>query len=480
MKLPDLNLFKRNFVSIVFTSSRILVLKMNSKLDTVESFGQRNIPPGVIMNYRVGERKVLADSIKDLWKELKLKEKFVGVVVPEFATYTKVIDLPNLSDTEINEALNWQVQEYLPAPIEELIFDWKIINRSSDTCQILVVSILKDVLMGYIDVVGDAGLYPLVVETPSLSIERITSVDDDGKLIIYLSKPEALLVLTQGHKIVASSVVSSDNLNIIVSTALQTMSHYKEVEVKRVLIGGVGLTEDLISHLNYNLARPVNLLNLNLKGMAPAQIQDFLLAVSLQMKDPAEPASEATINLLPITWAEKYKKEMLSIKNWTLTLIVSIITWSTFLLALIVFVLLSFQAEELKKEGNTGVATGFSEIVSQVQKVNTKAEKLISIHGSIISYSDPLNKIAGYKNENIQISRYTFNLENGLVTISGLSTNREGLIDFKSKIDEDPDFSEINNFPVTSLIAESNIPFVFEIQYLPLTQPAKQNFKLKL
>lgn len=482
MNLPDLNLFKKNFVSLVITSTTVKLVKLNSKLDKVEFFAQKPIPPGVMMNYRVQEKKVLVKVITDLWKEQKIRDKFVGVVVPEFATYTKTINLPNLSDTEIGEALKWQLQELLPTPVEDVIADWKVIKRTKEGSQILVVSILKEVLMGYIDVIGEAGLSPLVVETPSLSIERITNGDNshEGKLVIYVSKPGALLVMTKGHQIVASSVGSSENLNIVINTALQMMSHYKETEVKSVIIGGTGVTQDLISHLNYNLAKPVSFLKKDLAGMQPVQVQDYLLGISLQMKDPSEPTSETTVNLLPPGWADKYRHELMRLKIWTLTLIISIVTWASFLSAFTVFILLGFQVDSLSNQGTASAVAGFNQAIAEVQSINKKVDNLVSISQGFRSYTKPINILAGLKTGGISLNSYLIDLETGAVKISGISSDRTSLIQYKNAIESDENFSDINNFPVTRLLQESNISFEFETKYLPFFKPKKANIKLKI
>lgn len=480
MNLPNLNLFQKNFISVVITPTRILVTKLNNNKTKVEVVAQKNIAPGVIMSYRVMESKVLVETIQSLWKENKIHDKFVGVVVPEFATYTKTLELPNLSDSEINEALGWQMEEYLPAPIDEMVVDWKIIKREKEKVVVLVVAIIKEMLMGYIDVIGSAGLSPLVVETPSLSISRITAVDDQPKLIIYLNGPEALIVISQGHNILASSVVSSTSINIIVSTALQIISHYNNIQIEHVYVGGVGISQDLISNLHYNLGRTVQLLDYKVGNLAPPQTQDYLLGISLQHKDPVEPASELTINLLPSEWADTYRKQLTIFKGWTLTLIVSIITWSSFLAAFLVMMVISLQVDSYSRHADSDSLLEYNQAVASVNQANALAKKIVDIDNQITPYQEVINHIYSFKNDGITISSISINMENGSMKILGNAIQPQSLITFHDDLEADEDIAAID-FPFTNLLEQTNITFEFETAYVPLTQPSKRsNIKLSL
>jgi Tfp pilus assembly PilM family ATPase len=284
MKLPNFHFFKRTFISLVITPRQIKAIKINLKKNSVVKFAQVDVPPGVVMNYRVKDKELFVKAIRTLWDKNKIRDKYVGVVVPEFSTYTKSLSLPNLTDTEINEALSWRLQDFLPASLDDFVYDWKVLRREKDKTLVQVVAVLKDVLFGYIDAVGQAGLSPLVVETPSLSVQRIVSGDSVGKLIIYVGQADSTLVISNGDEIVASSVVTAGDFNNIVSIARQMLAHYSSVTVQKVVICGVGLTQDLVQFLNYNLGRSVQFADVKLAGLLPGQVQDFLLGISLQKK----------------------------------------------------------------------------------------------------------------------------------------------------------------------------------------------------
>ena len=479
MKLPNFSLFKRTFISVVMSPRQIKAIKVNTKTGKVIKFAQIELPVGVIVNYRVKEKELLAKYLRELWDKNKIRDKYVGVVVPEFSTFTKSLELPNITDVEIAEALSFRMQEFLPTNVEDVVFDWKISKREKEKARVLVVAILKDVLFGYIDAVGAAGQSPLVVETPSMSIQRIIDKDPSGKMILYMGPSEAILVITAEQEIVASSVINSDNINSIVTTARQMLAHYSAVTVEKVMVSGVGLTQDLIQFLNYNLGRPVQFADVKAAGLLPGQVQDYLVGLSLQYKDPAEPASETTINLLPPSWADYYKTQSTGIRAWTLTLIASIIVWSTFLFVTIVFMVLRLQAQSLESSAADGKTGELNIAVTRVNEVNALAENVIKYNQSLVPPQAIINLLSDAKTEGISLNYYKVNYETGEVIIRGLAATRSNLLAFKNSVEALEKLSAVH-LPVTSLVEETNISFEMSLSYSDFVAKNRAPVKLKI
>lgn len=479
MKLPNFNLFKRSFISLVITPSQVKVVKVNTKSNKVTKFAQADVPPGIIVNYRVKDKDALVKIIKDLWSKNHISERYVGVVVPEFSTYPKTFVLPNLTDVEIDEALKWRLQEYLPTPLEEVTFDWKMIKRDKKEAHVLVVAILKDVLYGYIDSVGSAGLSPLVVETPSLSIHRIIGEWQVGKLIIYMSAQEAILIVTNGPEIIASSVVASEDFNVVVRTAQQMLTHYSSVNIEKIVISGVGLSQDLVQFLNYNLGRPVSFANTNVKGMLPGQLQDFLVGISLQYKNPVEPRSELTINLLPPDWAEFYKEQHQGFQTWTLTLIISIVIWTAFLSVFMAFTFFSLQLNDLKNNPVNEQTQELNKVVTQVTSINKTADTIITATSTMVDPQKVANLLTSIRVGGVTINKFTIDYESGEIDMSGTAATRDNLLEYKNKLDADENFANID-LPLESLVQEADISFAIRMTDKKLVKPVKAPAKLKL
>ena len=174
-----------SFVSLYFTSSKLLLLELNSSGKKAQVYAAVDLPEGVIQDHRVRDEKSLSDILKRVWQKLKIKEKSVGIVIPEFSTFTKSINLPKLERDELDEAVKWQAEEYIPLDPAGMSLDWKILSETEEGYRVLLVAVSQDLLNGYVSAVDSAGLIPLVVETPSMSLVRAVGEDVKSKLIIF-------------------------------------------------------------------------------------------------------------------------------------------------------------------------------------------------------------------------------------------------------------------------------------------------------
>ncbi len=439
---------------------------MDAAKKKVKVYGTFDLPAGVIQNYRVLDTSKLSEFIKSTFKTLKISEKKAAIVVPEYSTFTKSLVLPKLGVKDLDEAVRRQTQEVLPDTIEDLIMDWQIVEERKSDFLILVSVIHKDVLSGYVDAVAGAGLLPLVVETPSLSLTRAVDGDEGGKLIIYVSLRETILVIVAGERIVATSVASSSSQNDIIQTAKRMLTHYRNIKVEKVRVGGVALAQSFLTALANELEREIYAIKVDADSIEPEIAQEYLVAISLQRKDPAVPESVSTINLLPPFWAKKYEIQARNIRIWTLSLIGSFVVWACFLVITIAYMLLISQINDLEKESVAGKNPRIGEVFSRVEEVNKLAEAVNSLSDQIIYPEEIINKMAAVKPPVIILDYLNINLEKGRVDVSGYVDNRTSLIGFKEKLEETADFSEVV-IPLTSFINEQDFEFEMVINFGP-------------
>ena len=228
-------MFKESLVAIYFDLNKLLLIELASNKKKVKNYNSVELPAGLIKNYKVQDKNVLGEVLKELWSKAGIKAKTVGIVIPEFSTFTKLIQLPKLSVGEIDEAIRWQAQEYLPTGSENMIMDWKIVEKDETGIWTLVVAVDKKILMDYVESAEIAGLYPLIVETPSVCLTRLSAKEDGGRLLLYKSQEDTLLVVSQKEKILGTSVVHSPTDKETAEVAAKMVNHFEGVSIKKVL-----------------------------------------------------------------------------------------------------------------------------------------------------------------------------------------------------------------------------------------------------
>ncbi|OGM75484.1 hypothetical protein A2382_00335 [Candidatus Woesebacteria bacterium RIFOXYB1_FULL_38_16] len=472
-------MFQKKFISIVFTSRKIQYLQLDSSKKTVVKFGSFDIPPGLIVAYQVKDVAVLSQLVAGTYKQLGLKEKAVGIVIPEFSTYTRAFNFPKLEHQELDEAVRWDAADFLPDSGKDMLMDWEIIGEEGETYKVLMAAIKKEALAGYVDAVSRAGLIPLIVETPSLSLVRVTDGIDVEKLVVYVSADETILVLGKGESILASSVANSSSQNEIIQTAQRLIQHYSKVAVEKVFVGGANLSGQFLNDFQANLGKKIELINIAIQGLTPAQVQEYIIPISLQLKDPVQPASEATINLLPKEWEKHFKERLTGLRYWTLTLFISVIVWVCLLAVVITYMLFDKVARDYEARETMVDDKVLTQVTADVERANNLSESVLSITESIVWPQTIVNQITKVKPVGIEILSFDLNLEKGTVKLIGKAADRSVLINFKKKIESTSAFDSIE-LPITSLVSETNLDFEMTFIYMPVMKETKKVPKLKI
>lgn len=130
----------------------------------------------------------VAEILMKLLKESSINEKNISISLPESAVFTRTIKFPNLTDQEINSAVKWEADQYIPIPLEEAIVQHEIVERntasSPPSVSVLLVAAPRKLVQKYMKVVDLAKLNPVFVETELVSLVRSLSSPDRVSLII--------------------------------------------------------------------------------------------------------------------------------------------------------------------------------------------------------------------------------------------------------------------------------------------------------
>jgi len=467
---------RKTFVSLYFSAAnKLQVIQLNSHKSKVERFLTIDLPKKLLNNYKVEETQTLAKILRSVWKKLKLKERTVGIVVPEFSTFIKVLNIPKLESKELNEAIHWQAQEYLPKGLTDMVLDWKFVKETEKEYQVLVIAMEKEILTSYVNAAAGAGLFPLVVETPSLSLARVAGSDDTGTLSIYKSFDEMILVVSQGEKIFGSTVVPMDDYSKVIDVVTKMIGHYKDAQVGKIKIGGIEFDTRLADELAKITKMKIEWQDISITGIEKEKIQEYLIPIALQMEDPLEPADVHTINLLPDELVSKYSGEKVRLQVWSLTLLASLFIWISFVAALGVFLYLGREIEA-NKQSSTPQGSSVNErtaTLNEVKRINKLTDDVLKVTSILVPPEKILNGIYTLKPADISINEYKIGFDKGDIKLAGISQSRSSLIEFKQRLEDSPNFSNII-IPISSFEVETNLNFEMSFFYDPLVEDQKK------
>jgi len=128
------------------------------------------------------DEEEMAQAIKKAVNDSGIEDKFVNIALPETQIYTKVIEMPVLSDKELSSAIYYEAEQYIPIPLAQITFVWSILSRPQksvpgDKMEVLMVGAPTTLVNKYKKVIGMAGLTINSMETQILAAIRAVVID---------------------------------------------------------------------------------------------------------------------------------------------------------------------------------------------------------------------------------------------------------------------------------------------------------------
>ncbi len=209
-------------------SLKYLSLGRARKKIFIEAFGNRPISPGIIESGQIKQTEEFVKFLKNCRKEFK--SKFLIVSIPEEKTFIGNIQLPFMEEKNIRGSLEMQLEEYIPLPAKEAIFDYEILETVSDQkgqkkyFNISFAAAPSKIIMSYRDVLEEAGFVPLIFETEPHALTRalVRPEEKNTQMLIDFGRIRATFIIACGRKIYLASTikVSGETLDMAVSRAL--------------------------------------------------------------------------------------------------------------------------------------------------------------------------------------------------------------------------------------------------------------------
>jgi len=174
---------------------RAAELSLGKGAATLERFGQVALPLGAVRDGEVIDSDTVAGAIKQLWAQAKFSSKKVVVGVANQKVVVRQVDLPWLPVKELRQSLAFQVQDFIPMPVEQAILDFHPLEEFTNDAggrmlRVLLVAASRDMVMSAMEAAQRAGLTPVMVDlTPFAMLRALAPADQMG----FSAEAEALV-----------------------------------------------------------------------------------------------------------------------------------------------------------------------------------------------------------------------------------------------------------------------------------------------
>ncbi|HQM15866.1 MAG TPA: type IV pilus assembly protein PilM [Candidatus Woesebacteria bacterium] len=188
-------------------SFKAIVAKLG-KQPTITRVAETPNTSGISIPKDESQASKLAEILDQFFNDHKLPRTDVYLSLPEEVVATKVIYLPPLSDAELASAIDWQAEQHIPIPLNQLSLEYQVLyrppkNQKDQPMRVLLVGTRRNVVELISQVFFTIGIQPKAMETQIFSIIRALGFEesDPTTLIVHIGAENTQLAVVEKTEI---------------------------------------------------------------------------------------------------------------------------------------------------------------------------------------------------------------------------------------------------------------------------------------
>ena len=154
-------------------------------------------------------------SVSEALSEIKQKYKLslVTISLPEEKAYIFSTEVPALSPREIRAGLELKLEEYVPIPPREAVFDYQVIGNNPENGHVRVsVAVVPHLVVSrYVELLASVGLVPISfdISAQAAADALIKKGDDSPSILVNVGRSSTRLSLVSRRAVHFSSLVNA-------------------------------------------------------------------------------------------------------------------------------------------------------------------------------------------------------------------------------------------------------------------------------
>lgn len=378
---------------------------------------------------------------------------YAACCFPEKLAYTREHVFPAISNSEITEAVSWQLGTIFPFKPDDVYADWKLIRRTATETTVVISAANKKLIDGLVASCTAADIKPLSFESSAAALARALSAKSNHAIIIELDNfgssstllEDGVASLTATTNF-APAATAQDILGEISATI--NLLQKRLTTAASVYITGEKVKPEIVSAISQQLGQEISILE---SDTVPTVFQPAYIE-SITTIDA--PQSDQTINLLPKTIEQLYQTESDISQAKVVAKYTIGMSLASFVVSLGVFVISFILLNQSSRQLTSAVAPptpppGIN--LSQYMQTSQKIIQLQAVETYPKSHFDALATII----DPTLMRQFNYDAAKKIVKISLGPTSRNQIFNLKSALEETGLFAQIS-IPLSALNSDQS------------------------
>lgn len=216
------NIFEKKFqyIGLHLNEHALKALQFETKRGrtNVRAFANAPLPKGLMLSDAFTDHAKLAEFIKTSIaspQHSSFTTSRVVISIPESKSFIRVIEMPLMEEDQVENAIMFEAEAYIPMPMDQVYFDWQILGRKSSTMEVLLIASPREYVDAYMHIIEDAGLKLAGIEVEAQSVARAlvpTAVNEPILIVDMDAFKTALIMVENGVLQFTTSIPLAGNM----------------------------------------------------------------------------------------------------------------------------------------------------------------------------------------------------------------------------------------------------------------------------
>jgi type IV pilus assembly protein PilM len=172
-------------IGLDISQTGIKVMAIDPKKWSVLGYGSIDLDPAKVQESLDSSDSYLSENITSL-----IGEKLIGelpsnhtiIGVPTSRTFSRMFTVPTKAEKTLADAVEIEVDQYIPIPMTSLYVDYEIIERNKENLTVIMSAVPKVLVDSCMAACLAANLRPIMIEPGINSVARVLEATEEGHL----------------------------------------------------------------------------------------------------------------------------------------------------------------------------------------------------------------------------------------------------------------------------------------------------------
>jgi len=238
-------------------------------------------------------KELLVAAVRNMLREKGIRTGKVVFGVPGQSVFTRFVKLPPVEESKVVQIIQYEAQQNVPFPIEEVIWDYQLIGTTeAGGLEVVLLAIKSDIIEELNTAVENAGLDTEMVDVAPMALYNAYRYNEGDKkgctLMVDIGARTTNLLFIENNRVFTRSIPIAGNA-ITQSIAAEFGKTFQEAETLKkakgfVALGGAyeeppdpeqaqisKIIRNVMTRLHSEIARSINFYRTQQGGTAPSR-----------------------------------------------------------------------------------------------------------------------------------------------------------------------------------------------------------------